>query len=104
MNGEENFEITATVWLWTAAGKDRPMAWHFLTVDGQTSAEIRFAALGRTGGFGSIPVEARIGTTRWRTSIFPHRESGGYILPLKASVRKKEGIVAGDEVEVSLAI
>jgi hypothetical protein len=104
MTGKDSFEVTATVWLWTAAGKERPMAWHFLTIDGQTSAEIRYATLGRSGGFGSIPVAVRIGTTRWRTSIFPHRDSGGYILPIKADVRKREGIVAGDEVAVSLAI
>jgi len=104
MTGEESFEVTATVWLWQAAGKERPMSWHFLTIDGQTSAEIRYAAMGRTGGFGSIPVDVRIGLTSWRTSIFPHKDSGGYILPLKASVRKKEGIAAGDEVVVSLAI
>jgi len=104
MTGEETFELTARVWLWTSTSKDRPMAWHFLTVDGQTSAEIRYAALGRTGGFGSIPVEVRIGATRWRTSIFPHRDSGGYILPIKAAVRKREGIVAGDEVALSLTL
>lgn len=104
MTGEETFALTATVWLWRSTGKERPMTWHFLTIDGQTSAEIRYAALGRTGGFGSIPVEARIGATRWRTSIFPHRDSGGYILPLKASVRTREGIAAGDEVSLSLAI
>ncbi|KQX20894.1 MULTISPECIES: DUF1905 domain-containing protein [unclassified Sphingomonas] len=104
MTGEESFEVTATVWLWTSAGKARAVAWHFLTIDGQTSAEIRYAALGRSGGFGSIPVEVRIGATVWRTSIFPHRDSGGYILPIKADVRKREGIAAGDEVALSLAI
>jgi len=104
MTGAETFDLTATLWLWTSAGKERAMAWHFLTIDGQTSAEIRFAALGRTGGFGSIPVEVRIGTTTWRTSIFPHRDSGGYILPIKAAVRKREGIGAGDEVAVSLTL
>lgn len=104
MTGAETFDLTATLWLWTSASQERPMAWHFLTIDGQTSAEIRFAALGRTGGFGSIPVEVRIGTTTWRTSIFPHRDSGGYILPIKAAVRKREAIGAGDEVAVSLTI
>jgi hypothetical protein len=49
-------------------------------------------------------VQVRIGTTSWRTSIFPHRESGGYILPIKADVRKRENIGAGDEVALSLTI
>ncbi len=104
MTGEESFDVTATIWLWKSASKDKAIAWHFLTIDGQTSAEIRYAMLGRTGGFGSIPVQVRIGTTSWRTSIFPHRESGGYILPIKADVRKRENIGAGDEVALSLTI
>lgn len=34
--------------------------------------------------------------------ISPSRESGGYILPIKAAVRKAEGLGAGDEVTVHL--
>lgn len=102
MDGEQSFETTTTLWVWRS-GKPGT-SWHFLTIDGQTSAEIRYAALGRTGGFGSIRVEARIGRTVWRTSIFPQRESGGFILPVKAAVRKAEAIGEGDEVEVELRI
>lgn len=40
----------------------------------------------------------------WNTSIFPQRESGGFILPVKAAVRKAEGIGEGDEVTVELRI
>jgi hypothetical protein len=49
-------------------------------------------------------VRATIGTTRWKTSIFPHREIGGWLLPLKAEVRKREGIEEGSQIDVSLAI
>lgn len=101
MRGGERFETSTTLWRWRSAGA---AAWHFLTIDGQTAAEIRYAALGRTGGFGSIKVEARIGTTRWSTSIFPQRSSGGFLLPVKAAVRKSENIGEGDEVTVELTI
>lgn len=97
-------ELTARIWLWKPARKPQASGWHFLTIDGQTAAEIRFAALGRTGGFGSIKVAARIGDTRWSTSIFPQRESGGFILPIKADVRKREQIGEGDEVTVELRV
>lgn len=104
MDHGERFELTARIWLWKPAAKPQASGWHFLTIDGQTAAEIRFAALGRTGGFGSIKVAARIGGTRWTTSIFPQRDSGGFILPIKADVRKAEGIGAGDEVCVELRV
>ena len=48
-------------------------------------------------------VEATIGDVSWRTSVFPQK-SGGYILPVKADVRRRAAIVAGDEVELSLEI
>lgn len=61
-------------------------------------------ALVERRGFGSVRVIARIGAVEWRTSLFPERESGGYILPLKADVRRRAGIAAGDEVEVELEL
>lgn len=102
MHDHDRFEMTALLWTWRSA---KPGAgWHFLTIDGQTAAEIRFAALGRTGGFGSIKVAARIGRTSWNTSIFPQRDSAGFILPIKASVRKREGLTEGDAVTVALTL
>ncbi|MCJ8156390.1 DUF1905 domain-containing protein [Sphingomonas sp. LaA6.9] len=103
MDGEGEFEINARIWVWRAAPPAKG-AWHFLTIEGQAAAEIRYAALGRTGGFGSVRVTATIGGTRWRTSLFPHRESGGFLLPIKADVRRAEGIAAGDVVTVSLTV
>jgi hypothetical protein len=102
MNERESFETDSTLWCWRSSGPGS--GWHFLTIGGQTAAEIRYAALGRTGGFGSIKVEARIGRTCWRTSIFPQAASGGFILPVKAAVRKSEGIGEGDMVRVELRI
>jgi hypothetical protein len=103
MDDVSAFEFTGKVWLWRPA-KLSGKGWHFLTVEGQTAAEIRYAALGRTGGFGSIRVTATIGDTSWQTSLFPHRGSGGLLLPLKAEVRRREGIEAGCEVAVCLAV
>jgi hypothetical protein len=55
-------------------------------------------------GWGSVPVTVTIGTTTWKTSIFPDKESGGYLLPLKADVRKKEHIAADSSVALRLEI
>jgi hypothetical protein len=40
----------------------------------------------------------------WKTSIFPDNKTGTYLLPLKADVRKKEKIGAGDTIMLSLEI
>ncbi|WP_309661916.1 DUF1905 domain-containing protein, partial [Sphingomonas sp.] len=37
----------------------------------------------------------------WRTSIFPQK-TGDFILPVKAEVRAQAGIVAGDEVTLTI--
>jgi Domain of unknown function (DUF1905) len=79
-------------------------AWFFMTIDGQTAAEIRYEALGRMGGFGSIKVAVTIGETRWYTSLFPHKESGGFLLPVKATVRATEGLFEGDDLTVTLEV
>ena len=46
-------------------------------------------------------VEATISDVAWRTSVFPQK-AGGYILPVKAEVRRRAGIAAGDDVTVEL--
>lgn len=93
--------VTAPVWLWSE-GKG---SWHFLTIPPKQAVEIRLesAATGVRRGFGSVRVEAMIGGVAWRTSIFPQKD-GGYILPIKADVRRRAGIAAGDDVRVTLEL
>ena len=87
----------ARLWLWPGG------RWHFVTVPAEPSAELRLhaAAAGTRAGFGSIRVEARIGETGWRTSVFPQK-GGLYLLPVKAEVRRKTGIVAGGMIRVTI--
>lgn len=91
--------VTGPLWLWSGESA----SWHFLTVPEEQAGEIRAESLARRGGFGSVRVEARIGDTAWRTSVFPQK-SGGYILPVKKEVRCHAGIAAGDEVSFELEI
>jgi hypothetical protein len=89
--------VTAPLWLWTGEGG----SWHFITVPESDAREFRAESLVRRGGFGSVKVEASINGVTWPTSAFPQK-SGGYILPVKAKVRRDAGISAGDTVTVSL--
>lgn len=103
----EEFTVTAPLWRWQSA--TAPAAWFFVTIAGAAADGLRMAAMtgqwldGRKG-FGSARVEANIGETRWKTSVFPHKESGGWLLPVKAAVRKAEELVEGDDVMVTVSL
>ena len=91
--------VTGPLWLWTGERG----SWHFFTVPEERSDEIRAHCLASMRGFKSARVEARIADVSWRTSVFPVKD-GGYILPVKAEIRRKTSIAAGDEVTVELEL
>lgn len=93
--------FTSLVWIWK--GSDATGRWFFVTVPDEQSGEIKAHAFGTPRGFGSVKVEATIGDVTWRTSVFP-LNSGGYLLPLKAEVRRRAAISAGDDVTVELEL
>lgn len=88
----KRYKVHNKVWLYPGLA-----GWHFVYVDKKQSAEIKKLQTGLRRGFGSVPVEVTIGKTVWKTSIFPSKE-GAYLLPLKSSVRKAEGIYDGDSI------
>jgi hypothetical protein len=92
-----DLEFSGDVWFWRG-----PSPYHFVTVPGDESAELQTASALVTYGWGMIPVEARIGSTRWTTSLFP--KDGGYVVPLKDLVRNAERIDVGDTVTVRLTV
>ena len=96
----KTYKIKSEVWIYPGV----QAAWHFASVDKKNSEEMKktFGACAR--GFGSLPVLVTVGQTNWKTSIFPDRKSGTYLLPLKASMRNKEGIRAGDSITFHLKI
>jgi hypothetical protein len=104
----ETHNITNTLWIWST--DKAPASWHFLTLDGEVAEAIHALALmrrleyGHKRGWGSIKVRATIGDTGWETSIFPAKHIGGWLLPVKAVVRKAEGLVAGDAVSVTVQL
>jgi hypothetical protein len=95
--GQHSWEVTAPLWLWESND-----SWHFLTVPEDASDEIADLAEGRAGGFGSVRVEVTCGATTWLTSLFPSRQQAAYILPMKAAVRRAEGLAVGHPATVRI--
>jgi hypothetical protein len=85
------------MWFWKG-----PSPFHFVTVPEEECGALEAASGLVTYGWGMIPVEARIGGTEWKTSLFP--KDGRYIVPVKAWVRKAEGLELGDMVTLRLAV
>ena len=89
--------FSGEIWFWKG-----PSPFHFVTVPQDESAELHAISALVTYGWGVIPVTAKIGKTRWETSLFP--KDGGYLVPIKASVRTAEGLELGDTVNVVLIV
>lgn len=104
----ETHLVTAKLWLWQS--DKAPASWHFLTIEGEAAEAIHALALmrrlenGRRRGWGAMKVHVTIGETDWDTSIFPDKGSGGWLLPVKAAVRKAEELVVGDQIQVSVTL
>ena len=73
-----------------------------MTLPADHAEAVHQVASSVTYGWGMVPVEVRIGRTGWRTSLFP--KDGGYVLPLRDSVRKRETIQIDDVVHVELTV
>ena len=78
--------------------------WHFITIPINISLDIKNKFSDIQRGWGSLPVNVIVGSTKWKTSIFPDKQTGGYLMPIKAGVRKKEEIEDDDIVNVTIEI
>ncbi len=92
--------MTEKVWIYPGEFAN----WHFVTLTKKIGQEIKETHGKNARGFGSLPVQVTIGQTTWKTSIFPDKRAGSYLLPLKAQVRKKEDIEAGETVIFEIGI
>jgi hypothetical protein len=89
--------FSGPVWHWKG-----PSPHHFVTVPEAEAGMLEAVSEMVTYGWGMIPVAVAMGDTEWTTSLWP--KDGGYIVPLKAAVRKSEGVEIGDVVDLRLTV
>jgi len=99
VEGTETFEFTAPLWRYPGAG-----GWHFVSLPPGIADEIADMTAGNRAGFGSVRVAVTVGTTSWRTSLFPDSKTGTYLLPVKEAVRDAENLETGDVVRAQVQI
>ncbi|MDF2805249.1 MAG: hypothetical protein K0S43_195 [Cellulosimicrobium sp.] len=63
---------------------------------------VRRAAPLPPAGFGSVKVEVTLGAQRWSTSVFPDAQRKTFVVPIKAAVRRAEGVDVGDRVTIGV--
>jgi Domain of unknown function (DUF1905) len=79
-----DFEFEGPVVEWRG-----PAPYYFVRIPEDESEDIKLAAKGLEY-WGQVPVVVRIGVTTFTTGLFP--KDGRYLLPVKAAVRRAEGI------------
>lgn len=98
VSGSTNgIEFDGEIWEWRG-----PAPFYFVTVPEPYSTAIKTIESLVTYGWGMIPVQAHIGQTTWKTALWP--KNGLYVLPLKDSVRKAEGLEVDQAVTVVLEV
>ena len=95
-------KFCAPLWRWKAR-EESSSSWFFVTLPKEASDEIedRFGGL---RGFGSVRVEVTVGSTTWRTSVFPSSEHEAFVLPVKKAVRQAEAIAEDATITVLLSV
>lgn len=91
------FQFTAEVWYWRG-----PAPYYFVSLPQDDAELVKPVANAVTYGWGMIPVYVQIRSTSWRTSMFA--KHGGYVVPLRDSARKAEGIQDGESIDITVTV
>ncbi len=94
-----SYQFSADLWEW-----ENRTSWYFVSLPEADADDIDERHGRHAVGFGSIRVEARIGGSTWRTSIFPSTSEETYVLPVKKAVRVAESLAPGVTARVELTI
>lgn len=90
-------EFSGEVWHWRG-----PSPYHFVTVPDEECGPLEAVSAMVSYGWGMIPVEVTLQGHTWETSLWP--KDGGYLVPIRAQVRKRLAIDADDVVTLRLTV
>lgn len=96
---ESNFKFSTTVWKNEGAG-----GWYFASCPKDISKKIRKLYQEDEEGWGRLKAQIKINKTSWNTSIWFDTKMDTYLIPIKADIRRKEGIADGSGVAIEVVI
>lgn len=94
---ENSVTTKLKLWQWN----EMKGSWYFVTLNKTAEAWLNTIKPKVRRGWGSVPVTVTIGSTTWQTSVFPDK-TRGWVMPVKAKVRKAEGLVEGKLFTITL--
>jgi hypothetical protein len=94
------FRFDADLWRW----ESRRAFYTFVSLPPEVEDHVLMMAGDLLRGWGSVRVEARIGSSTFTTSVFPLGDDNAYALPVKRAVRDALGVGVGDTVDVTLRL
>ncbi len=99
MSAGAEFNFSAELW-----EHHGPTSWFFVSLPNDVADDIDERYGHSAAGFGSVRVEVVVGTSCWRTSVFPDNKRATYLLPVRKAIRAAEGLHDGSLVSVSLTV
>ena len=96
---QTKYTFNGVVWRHQETG-----GWHFVTLPKIMSKKIRKLHGSSEEGWGRLKVIAEFKEAKWETAIWYDTKHESYILPIKATIRKKENINDGDKLNLNLLI
>jgi hypothetical protein len=93
------YQFKTEPWKYSLAG-----SWVFVSLPLKISKEIRTYLKSEEQGWGRMKATAQIGRSEWETAIWFDTKANTYILPLKSEIRKKENVVVGKKLTVTVTV
>ena len=78
--------------------------WTFVALPKELSREIRDSFKWLEEGWGRMKITAKLGSSEWQTAVWFDTKQGVYLLPIKAAIRKKENVVLGGDVKITITL
>lgn len=102
----ETLEHAATLIRWSGERG----TYHLVSITGEAAEQIAMherlhrLEFGARRGFGSVKVMAQIGSTRWKSSVFPQNKSTEWILLVSKKVMRAEDLAEDDTFGLRLEL
>ena len=99
MQAKIKYDFSAKLWQHNSPG-----GWFFVTLPESVSKEIRENLGWQEEGWGRMKASVELRNITWDSAIWYDKKMNSYMLPIKADIRKKTGVLLDEEINVRISI